>query len=92
MTTHPETWLCVRLEGLFWWPGGFYVDPLRAVERAVFTHAHSDHARPEHRDLRLAEQAGLDAGLPLPLGQTAAALFGVFCRAGTATWTTRQSS
>ena len=34
------------------------------------------------KDLRLAEQAGLDAGLPLPLGQAAAALFGMFCRAG----------
>ncbi|MGI4946002.1 MAG: 3-hydroxyisobutyrate dehydrogenase [Janthinobacterium lividum] len=34
------------------------------------------------KDLRLAEQAGLEAGLPLPLGQMAAALFGMFCRAG----------
>lgn len=34
------------------------------------------------KDLRLAEQAGLDAGLPLPMGQGAAALFGMFCRAG----------
>ena len=34
------------------------------------------------KDLRLAEQAGLDAGLPLPLGQSAAALYGIFCRAG----------
>lgn len=34
------------------------------------------------KDLRLAEQAGLEAGLPLPLGQLAAAMFGMFCRAG----------
>jgi len=34
------------------------------------------------KDLRLAEQAGLEAGLPLPLGGLAASLFGVFCRAG----------
>ena len=34
------------------------------------------------KDLRLAEQAGLEAGLPLPLGQAAAALYGMFCRAG----------
>ena len=34
------------------------------------------------KDLRLAEQAGLDAGLPLPLGQATAALYGMFCRAG----------
>ncbi len=34
------------------------------------------------KDLRLAEQAGLEAGLPLPLGGLAAALFGMFVRAG----------
>jgi putative mRNA 3-end processing factor len=28
--------------------GGFHIDPTRAVERAVITHAHSDHARPGH--------------------------------------------
>ena len=38
----------VRPEGLYVEPGGFYVDPLRAVERAVITHGHSDHARPGH--------------------------------------------
>ncbi len=32
--------------------------------------------------MRLAEQAGLEAGLPLPLGQLAAAMFGMFCQAG----------
>ncbi|MBV9783290.1 MAG: ligase-associated DNA damage response exonuclease [Acidisphaera sp.] len=48
MTPHPESWLCVRPEGLFCRPGAFYVDPLRPVERAVVTHAHSDHARPGH--------------------------------------------
>jgi len=46
---HPETWLKVTPSGLFCEPGGFYVDPLRAVERAVVTHAHSDHARPGHQ-------------------------------------------
>ena len=46
---HPETWLKVTPSGLFCEPGGFYVDPLRAVDRAVVTHAHSDHARPGHR-------------------------------------------
>lgn len=35
-------------EGLYVEPGGFYVDPLRPVERAVITHGHSDHARPGH--------------------------------------------
>jgi len=36
-------------EGLYCEPGGFFVDPLRAVDRAIVTHAHSDHARPGHR-------------------------------------------
>src|SRR5262245_51331779 len=31
--------------GLFCETGGFHVDPSRAVENAVITHAHSDHAR-----------------------------------------------
>jgi len=34
-----------RAEGLYCPPGGFYIDPWRPVERAVVTHAHSDHAR-----------------------------------------------
>ncbi len=45
---HPETWLCVRPEGLYCQPGDFFVDPVRPVPRAVITHAHSDHARPGH--------------------------------------------
>lgn len=45
---HPETWLRVLPEGLYCEPGGFHVDPVRPVERAVITHAHSDHARPGH--------------------------------------------
>ncbi len=31
--------------GLYCPAGGFYVDPWKPVERAVITHAHSDHAR-----------------------------------------------
>jgi putative mRNA 3-end processing factor len=46
---HPESWLKVLPQGLFCEPGGFFIDPLRAVDRAVVTHAHSDHARPGHR-------------------------------------------
>ena len=45
---HPETWLKVLPDGLFCEPGGFFIDPLRAVNRAVITHGHSDHARPGH--------------------------------------------
>ena len=33
-------------KGLFCKTGGFYIDPWTPVERAVITHAHSDHARP----------------------------------------------
>ncbi|WP_207459138.1 ligase-associated DNA damage response exonuclease [Azospirillum sp. SYSU D00513] len=44
----PSDWIKVLPDGLFVEPGGFYVDPLRPVERAVITHGHSDHARPGH--------------------------------------------
>ncbi|HYH20913.1 MAG TPA: ligase-associated DNA damage response exonuclease [Azospirillum sp.] len=42
-------------EGLFVEPGGFFIDPVRAVERAVVTHGHSDHARPGHRHVLATE-------------------------------------
>ena len=45
---HPETWLHPRPEGLFCAPGGFFIDPVRVVDRAIITHAHSDHARAGH--------------------------------------------
>jgi putative mRNA 3-end processing factor len=45
---HPQTWLRVTPAGLWCEPGGFYIDPSRAVERAIITHGHSDHARPGH--------------------------------------------
>jgi putative mRNA 3-end processing factor len=37
-----------RTEGLYCPPGQFYIDPWRAVDRAVITHAHADHARSGH--------------------------------------------
>ncbi|MGH7043748.1 MAG: ligase-associated DNA damage response exonuclease, partial [Acetobacteraceae bacterium] len=46
---HPTAWLHPRPQGLFCEPGGFFIDPVAAVDRAVITHAHSDHARPGHR-------------------------------------------
>ena len=47
MTLSPavETWLYPANTGLYCAPGGFYIDPHRAVDRAVITHGHSDHAR-----------------------------------------------
>lgn len=46
---HPERWIRVCPEGLYVEPGGFFIDPVRPVERAVVTHGHADHARPGHR-------------------------------------------
>ena len=40
-----ETWLYPAEAGLYCAPGQFYIDPHRAVDRAVITHGHSDHAR-----------------------------------------------
>lgn len=37
-----------RPEGLYCPVGDFFIDPWRAVERAVITHAHADHARAGH--------------------------------------------
>jgi putative mRNA 3-end processing factor len=45
---HPDTWLCVRPEGLYCTPGDFFIDPIQPVPRAIITHAHSDHARSGH--------------------------------------------
>ena len=44
----PETWLRVTPQGLYCEAGDFFVDPARPVPRAVITHGHSDHARPDH--------------------------------------------
>ncbi|HET8728427.1 MAG TPA: DNA ligase-associated DEXH box helicase, partial [Alphaproteobacteria bacterium] len=45
----PESWLRVLPEGLYCEPGGFFIDPVRHVDRAVVTHGHADHARPNNR-------------------------------------------
>ena len=46
---HPETWLRVLPGGLYCEPGGFFIDPVRPADKAVISHAHSDHARPGNR-------------------------------------------
>jgi putative mRNA 3-end processing factor len=43
-----EKWLYPTERGLYCEPGDFYIDPSRAVDRAIITHGHSDHARPGH--------------------------------------------
>jgi putative mRNA 3-end processing factor len=40
--------LTPRPEGLYCPPGGFHIDPVRPVARALVTHAHSDHAVAGH--------------------------------------------
>jgi putative mRNA 3-end processing factor len=42
----PETWLHPTISGLYCAPGGFHIDPVQPVPRAVITHGHADHARP----------------------------------------------
>jgi putative mRNA 3-end processing factor len=41
----PESWIKKTAAGLYCEPGGFYIDPLMPVARAVITHGHGDHAR-----------------------------------------------
>lgn len=48
----------LRPEGLYCPAGDFHIDPWRPVERAVFTHAHADHARRGHARA-LAQRAAL---------------------------------
>jgi putative mRNA 3-end processing factor len=43
-----EGWLRPDSRGLYCLPGGFHIDPHAAVDRAIVTHGHSDHARPGH--------------------------------------------
>src|SRR5271155_1105489 len=44
----PETWIRTTTAGLYCEPGGFHIDPLQPVPRAVVTHGHGDHARPSN--------------------------------------------
>jgi len=48
MAVTPGDLVIARPEGLYCPPGDFYIDPWRAVDRAVITHAHADHARRGH--------------------------------------------
>jgi putative mRNA 3-end processing factor len=55
----PEDILALTPAGLCCKRGSFHIDPTRQVERALITHAHSDHARPGHGAV-LATQETLD--------------------------------
>ena len=48
MSSNIESWLYPTPRGLYCAPGQFYVDPHHAVDMAVITHGHSDHARSGH--------------------------------------------
>jgi putative mRNA 3-end processing factor len=44
-----ESWLRPQAQGLYCLPGQFFIDPHQAVDRAIITHGHSDHARSGHQ-------------------------------------------
>src|SRR5579864_9227886 len=59
MAMRPEDILVPTPAGVCCKLGGFHIDPTRPVERALITHAHSDHARAGHGAV-LATQETLD--------------------------------
>jgi len=59
MRMRPEDILVPTPAGVCCKHGGFHIDPTRVVERALITHAHSDHARAGHGAV-LATQETLD--------------------------------
>ncbi|TVR96735.1 MAG: ligase-associated DNA damage response exonuclease [Rhodospirillales bacterium] len=73
-------WLKLTAQGLWCEAGDFFIDPGRAVARAVITHGHADHARPGHGHvlatpetaaimrIRYGDRAGGTID-PLPLGE-----------------------
>lgn len=74
----PRELLCMTDRGLYCPEGDFYIDPWKPVDRAVVTHAHSDHARWGMKRylvsqesegvmrIRLGEEAAIDT---LPYGE-----------------------
>lgn len=56
----------LRPEGLYCAAGDFFIDPWRAVDRAVITHAHADHARSGHRHVLASQDS--EAVLRVRLG------------------------
>src|SRR3982751_3177586 len=55
----PEDILALTPSGVCCKIGGFHIDPVRPVDKAVITHGHSDHARAGHGAV-LATQETLD--------------------------------
>ena len=55
----PDQILHPTPEGLYCPPGGFHIDPVKPVDKALITHGHADHARAGHRAV-LATRRTLD--------------------------------
>ena len=49
MTETKINWLVKKKQGLYCIPGDFFIDPIAPVHRALITHAHTDHARPNNK-------------------------------------------
>jgi putative mRNA 3-end processing factor len=47
----PHRWLKPTSKGLYCEPGDFFIDPGSPAPRAVVTHGHGDHARPNNRNV-----------------------------------------
>lgn len=86
MPAHPI--LVPRPQGLWCDAGGFFIDPVAPVDRALVTHAHADHARPGHVHVMATRQTldimaiRMGAGFA---GATQAAAYGETQRIGAAT-------
>ena len=44
-------WIKKKKQGLYCIPGDFYIDPILPVDRALITHGHSDHAKPNNKKI-----------------------------------------
>ena len=67
MHTHSSPLVAWTTKGLYCEAGGFYIDPHRAVDLAIVTHAHSDHARRGSKKY-ICESSGIEL-LKTRLGQ-----------------------
>jgi putative mRNA 3-end processing factor len=54
MPPKPREWLKTTT-GIYCEPGDFHIDPAAPVDRAVITHGHGDHARPNNRHVLATE-------------------------------------
>ena len=55
---HPSRWIYPTPQGLYCAPGRFHIDPAHAVESALITHGHGDHARPGHGRVLATRETG----------------------------------